>query len=71
MIAIRRSTSPSQESQCTPNVLPCRVHHTGAVDASKRHWNPKPSEGGKKRVFKEKQQNLETGFQPYQRELSK
>ncbi|EFR00148.1 RNA exonuclease 4 [Nannizzia gypsea CBS 118893] len=27
------------------NILPCRIHHDGSIEASKRHWNPVRDEG--------------------------
>lgn len=30
---------------CTPNLLPCQIHHDGLVDASERYWNPKNTPG--------------------------
>ena len=30
---------------CTPNLLPCRIHHNGPVDASRRYWAPEASAG--------------------------
>ncbi|KAL6719137.1 hypothetical protein ACLMJK_003374 [Lecanora helva] len=43
---LRLSGSSKQDSsQCTPNLLPCRIHHDGPVDASPRYWNPERSKG--------------------------
>ncbi|KAH6676597.1 putative ribonuclease H2 subunit C [Halenospora varia] len=39
MHAIQKSKS--HKGKCTPNVLPCRVHHNGPVNASKRYWEPR------------------------------
>lgn len=26
---------------CTPNILPCRIHHNGPLDSTvERYWNP-------------------------------
>ncbi|KAF1810390.1 ribonuclease H1 small subunit, partial [Eremomyces bilateralis CBS 781.70] len=33
------SSNPSKK--CTPHILPCRVHHHGAIAATTRHWNPR------------------------------
>lgn len=47
-----RSTSKSSNSietlsgNCTPNVLPCRIHYDGPIDASKRHWDAVKDEKG-------------------------
>ncbi|KAK4693249.1 ribonuclease H2 subunit C, partial [Lecanoromycetidae sp. Uapishka_2] len=38
---IRFSPSTNKASaQCTPNLLPCHIHHDGAVEASSRYWAP-------------------------------
>lgn len=44
MLAIEKKTK-GHEGKCTPNVLPCRINHNGAVDASKRYWNPTQTSG--------------------------
>lgn len=31
--------------QCTPNILPCRIHHDGPVDSFQRYWTPVADEG--------------------------
>ncbi|KAG4424679.1 hypothetical protein IFR04_002212 [Cadophora malorum] len=38
MLALEKSKS--HRGRCTPNVLPCRINHNGAVNTSKRYWNP-------------------------------
>jgi len=43
MLAIEKSKS--HKGNCTPNVLPCRINHNGAVDASRRYWNPTKTPG--------------------------
>ena len=35
----------SEKKQCTPNLLPCRVHHDGPVEASTRYWAPENGDG--------------------------
>lgn len=37
----------SASAVCTPNILPCRVHHDGPVEISKRYWNPVKDDNGK------------------------
>lgn len=37
MLAITLST---RSEKLIPNILPCRIHHSGPVKVSKRHWNP-------------------------------
>ncbi|MCJ1477692.1 hypothetical protein MMC13_006365 [Lambiella insularis] len=44
MLSIQPPISSSPKSQTslpkfTPNVLPCRINHTGPVNASRRYWN--------------------------------
>lgn len=29
---------------CTPHLLPCRIHHDGPANTSKRYWCPAPGE---------------------------
>ncbi|KAH8678892.1 ribonuclease H2 non-catalytic subunit-domain-containing protein [Tricladium varicosporioides] len=45
MHAIQKSKL--HKGKCTPNVLPCRVHHNGPVNASKRYWEPRSTSDGK------------------------
>ncbi|KAF1985036.1 hypothetical protein K402DRAFT_422334 [Aulographum hederae CBS 113979] len=37
MLAIKESDSAGK---CTPNLLPCRISHSGPVNTEKRYWNP-------------------------------
>ncbi|CAD6573079.1 MAG: hypothetical protein ASARMPREDX12_005805 [Alectoria sarmentosa] len=39
------------QKQCTPNILPCRIHHNGPVDASSRYWAPETAKDGKLEAF--------------------
>ncbi|KAK2765671.1 hypothetical protein FQN54_008527 [Arachnomyces sp. PD_36] len=35
------SKTGSASCQCTPNILPCRIHHDGPLDSTlERYWNP-------------------------------
>lgn len=43
MLKITKSEDCAQK-QCTPNILPCRIHHDGAVDASPRYWASETAE---------------------------
>ena len=41
------SSSPENEPSakgCTPNILPCRVHHDGPIESFDRYWNPSSDE---------------------------
>ncbi|CRG90590.1 scavenger mRNA-decapping enzyme DcpS [Talaromyces islandicus] len=45
MLALQSSrksadTDSSFADSCTPNVLPCKVHHDGPVELSQRYWKP-------------------------------
>lgn len=40
MLSIQPPSSPPSKDQCTPNLLPCRIHHNGPANASQRYWNP-------------------------------
>ena len=33
------------QKPCTPNILPCRIHRDGPVNASPRYWAPETSKG--------------------------
>lgn len=40
MITIQKTQRGVTPSKCTPNLVPCRVHHDGPADASGRYWDP-------------------------------
>lgn len=44
MLKLSKSKDGAQK-QCTPNILPCRIHHDGPVDAAPRYWAPKTAKG--------------------------
>ena len=44
MIAIQKIKAETVKSQCIPNLLPCRVHQDGPVNASPKYWNPQEGE---------------------------
>ncbi|EED21965.1 conserved hypothetical protein [Talaromyces stipitatus ATCC 10500] len=44
MLALRSAPKSSNSKEaltgnCTPNILPCRIHYDGPIDTSKRHWH--------------------------------
>lgn len=39
------------QRQCTPNILPCRIHHDGPVEASPRYWAPETAKDGKPEAY--------------------
>ncbi|KAL4885314.1 ribonuclease H2 non-catalytic subunit-domain-containing protein [Aspergillus karnatakaensis] len=43
------SNSKNQEplNNCTPNILPCRIHHEGPVKSLDRYWTPSTDEKDK------------------------
>jgi ribonuclease H2 subunit C len=43
MYAIQKSKD--KNAKCRPNILPCRINHNGAVNASRRYWSPGTAEG--------------------------
>ncbi|KAL4917500.1 ribonuclease H2 non-catalytic subunit-domain-containing protein [Aspergillus aurantiobrunneus] len=53
MFAIQpqQQSSESKDDQslgnCTPNILPCRIHHDGPVDSLSRYWMPTADEKNK------------------------
>ncbi|EAW18282.1 ribonuclease H2 subunit C [Aspergillus fischeri NRRL 181] len=53
MFAIRASQKQSSAADneksmenCTPNILPCRIHHDGFVESLEHYWNPVSDEKG-------------------------
>ncbi|KAH8602006.1 ribonuclease H2, subunit C [Bisporella sp. PMI_857] len=50
MLAFQKSES--HKGKCTPNILPCRINHTGPVDTSKRYWNPTARDGKQTAYFR-------------------
>ncbi|CAI7591737.1 hypothetical protein PCG10_005795 [Penicillium crustosum] len=45
MYAIQPASSQSEKNQstlkCTPNIIPCRIHHDGPIDSLNRYWTVK------------------------------
>uniref|UniRef100_A0A093V572 Ribonuclease H2 subunit C n=1 Tax=Talaromyces marneffei PM1 TaxID=1077442 RepID=A0A093V572_TALMA len=44
MLALRSAPKSSNSNEtltgnCTPNILPCRIHYDGPIETSKRHWH--------------------------------
>lgn len=57
MFAIQASQKQSSAADneklmenCTPNILPCRIHHDGFVGSLERFWDPVSDEKGKRCV---------------------
>ncbi|MCJ1318927.1 hypothetical protein MMC15_004259 [Xylographa vitiligo] len=48
---ISKSSSPPSIPKLTPNILPCRINHSGPVNASKRYWNVEEDEKGRKTAY--------------------
>ncbi|KAL8921197.1 MAG: hypothetical protein Q9208_005807 [Pyrenodesmia sp. 3 TL-2023] len=46
MLSIQRANPEEPSTKCTPNLLPCRINHSGPVNASSRYWSPTPSKDG-------------------------
>ncbi|KAL8689368.1 MAG: hypothetical protein Q9218_004946 [Villophora microphyllina] len=46
MFSIRPPTTSSTPSKYTPNLLPCRIHHDGSVNALSRYWEPQNDKDG-------------------------
>ncbi|KAL1303571.1 hypothetical protein AAFC00_006939 [Neodothiora populina] len=49
MLALRKQDKSAPA--CLVNILPCKVHHNGQVNASQRHWDPQSSEDGKEMAY--------------------
>lgn len=49
MYAIQPASSQSEKKvstlQCTPNIIPCRIHHDGPIDSLDRYWTVKDEKG--------------------------
>ncbi|KAJ5415463.1 hypothetical protein N7465_004158 [Penicillium sp. CMV-2018d] len=45
MYTIQPASSQSEKNdstpQCTPNIIPCRIHHDGPIDSLDRYWKVK------------------------------
>ncbi|MCJ1385580.1 hypothetical protein MMC17_008703 [Xylographa soralifera] len=48
---ISKSSSLPSIPKLTPNILPCRINHSGPVNASKRYWNVEEDEKGRKMAY--------------------
>ncbi|MCJ1287725.1 hypothetical protein MMC26_007077 [Xylographa opegraphella] len=48
---ISKSSSAPSIPKLTPNILPCRINHSGPVNASKRYWNVEDDEKGRKMAY--------------------
>lgn len=52
MFALRPTSSTETLPTTTPNILPCKISHSGPVNASKRHWRvEKPSAADKTSTY--------------------
>jgi hypothetical protein len=55
MLALQSSRKPAASDSfadyCTPNVLPCKVHHDGPVELSQRYWKPVNDEKGENKAI--------------------
>ncbi|MCJ1417773.1 hypothetical protein MMC32_004118 [Xylographa parallela] len=49
--SVSKCSSPPSIPKLTPNILPCRVNHSGPVNASKRYWNVEEDERGRKMAY--------------------
>ncbi|KAL5334523.1 ribonuclease H2 non-catalytic subunit-domain-containing protein [Aspergillus crustosus] len=56
-IQSRQQTSKSEDqepfSNCTPNILPCRIYHDGPLKSLNRYWTP---------IADEKDKDLQTAY---------
>lgn len=49
MLAIQKQSSGA--NACIPNILPCKIHHNGQVNASQRHWDPQTNDNGEQIAY--------------------
>lgn len=47
MLALQPSSSSSEQPALIPNLLPCKIAHSGPIPTSQRHWNPLPTRSPK------------------------
>lgn len=45
ILALQKSTANDTTRKCIPNLLPCRIHRDGPVDATPRYWSPEIDKG--------------------------
>ncbi|KAL9045304.1 MAG: hypothetical protein Q9214_001636, partial [Letrouitia sp. 1 TL-2023] len=68
MLAVHSSKPNGQLVKCTPNLLPCRIHQDGPVNASPRYWKPQFAADGtaesyfRGRRLKGKEANIPEGY---------
>ncbi|KAI4209776.1 MAG: hypothetical protein LQ351_007306 [Letrouitia transgressa] len=46
MFAVHSNKPDGGLIKCTPNLLPCRIHQDGLVNASSRYWKPQSAADG-------------------------
>ncbi|KAJ5598106.1 hypothetical protein N7537_008190 [Penicillium hordei] len=55
MYAIQPAGSQSEKHgstlQCTPNIIPCRIHHDGPIDSLDRYWTVKDEKDNTQTVY--------------------
>lgn len=68
MLAITQPKATSQSSQkkkVTPNILPCKITHSGPIPTASRHWNPQPtsySPSSPSAVVKNRRKQTQTSY---------
>ena len=45
MFTVPTESSQSQQKKAQVHLLPCRIHHDGAVGSTETYWNPVEGEG--------------------------
>jgi ribonuclease H2 subunit C len=45
MLAVKLDEPSEETPKATPHLLPCRVHHNGAVEPVQSFWEPKVGSG--------------------------
>ncbi|KAL2158663.1 hypothetical protein VTH06DRAFT_4145 [Thermothelomyces fergusii] len=51
MLSITSETPLADMPKATPHLLPCRIHHNGAVEPARPFWDPRPGEAGTRTAY--------------------
>lgn len=49
MLSVQRSATHA--GKCTPNLLPCRIEHSGPVNAADRYWRAEKEDDGTRTAY--------------------
>ncbi|KAL8865245.1 MAG: hypothetical protein Q9174_006991, partial [Haloplaca sp. 1 TL-2023] len=46
MLSLSHHNPQDASRKYTPHLLPCKIHHSGPINVSPQHWNPKTDKDG-------------------------